>query len=52
MDSFFRFEFNKTNINTRLLRGSIRSFLTENQIKCEAVNVSPTHFLYKVTVIW
>lgn len=26
---------NKTNINTRLLRDSIRSFLTENQTECD-----------------
>lgn len=32
---FSDLHFNKTNINTRLLRDSIRSFLTENQIKCD-----------------
>ena len=32
---FSDLHFNKTNINTRLLRDSIRSFLTENQIECD-----------------
>ena len=32
---FSDLHFNKTNINTRLLRDSIRSFLTENQTECD-----------------